>query len=104
MTDETAVEYRQVAYTHANADIIRTLEDMRGTVLLDTDAQVLFGESVLVWSPVYGKLRLGGEVVHFDLHADFGVGVVDSLTSRGAAGVVGFGMKLFMGQWAAFRI
>jgi outer membrane beta-barrel protein len=103
MTDETAVEFTG-AYTHANADIIRQLEDMRGVVLTDTYARQLFGESVLVWSPIYGKLRLGGVVVHFDLHADAGVGVVDSGTSRGAAGVIGFGMKLFMGQWAAFRI
>ena len=30
--------------------------------------------------------------------------MIDSKTSRGAAGVVGFGIKLFMGQVAAFRI
>ena len=38
-----------------------------------------------MWSPVYGKLRLGGTIVHFDLHADVGVGVIDSKTSRGAS-------------------
>jgi outer membrane beta-barrel protein len=103
MTDETAVEF-SFAWTHANADIIRALEDKRGTVLVDTYAREIFGESLLVWSPVYGKLRLGGSIVHFDLHADIGVGVIDSSTSRGAAGVVGFGIKLFMGQAAAFRI
>ena len=48
---------------------------------------MIFAESLLVWSPVYGKLRLGGSIVHFDLHADIGVGVIDSKTSRGAAGV-----------------
>jgi outer membrane beta-barrel protein len=103
MTDETAVEFA-FWYTHANADIIRSLEDMRATVLEDTYARMLFGESLLVWSPVYGKLRLGGTIVHFDLHADIGVGVIDSSTSRGAAGVLGFGIKLFMGKAAAFRI
>jgi outer membrane beta-barrel protein len=103
MTDETAVEFSG-AYTHANADVIRSLEDGRATILADTYARELFGESLLVWSPVYGKLRLGGSIVHFDLHADLGVGVIDSETSRGAAGVVGFGIKLFMGQAAAFRI
>jgi len=103
MTDETAVEFSG-AYTHANADIIRALEDDRGTVLSDTYARMIFGESLLVWSPVYGKLRLGGSIVHFDLHADIGVGVIDSSTSRGASGVLGFGIKLFMGQAAAFRI
>ena len=103
MTDETAVEFAG-AWTHANADIIRTLEDGRATVLEDTYARMLFGESLLVWSPVYGKLRLGGSIVHFDLHAEVGVGVIDSKTSRGASGVAGFGIKLFMGQAMAFRV
>lgn len=103
MTDETAVEFAGW-YTHANADIIRALEDRRGVVLTDTYARMIFGESLLVWSPVYGKLRLGGSIVHFDLHADIGVGVIDSKTSRGAAGVLGFGIRLFMGQSWAFRI
>jgi outer membrane beta-barrel protein len=103
MTEETAVEFAGW-FTHANADIIGALEDMRGVVLTNPYAQILFAESLLEWSPVYGKLRLGGSVVHFDLHADIGAGVVDSSTSRGAAGVVGFGIKLFMGQTFAFRI
>jgi outer membrane beta-barrel protein len=103
MTDETAVEFAGW-WTHANADIIRALEDKRGTVVTDTYAREIFAESLLVWSPVYGKLRLGGSIVHFDLHTDIGVGVVDSTTSRGAAGVLGFGIKLFIGQAVAFRI
>ena len=103
MTDETAVEFAGW-WTHANADIIRALEDKRGTVVAETYAREIFAESLLVWSPVYGKLRLGGSIVHFDLHTDIGVGVIDSSTSRGAAGVLGFGIKLFMGQAVAFRI
>lgn len=103
MTDQTAVEFAGW-YTHANADIIRALESQRGVTLTDTYARMLFAESLLVWSPVYGKLRLGGSVVHFDLHADIGVGVIDSKTSRGAAGALGFGIRLFMGQAVAFRI
>jgi outer membrane beta-barrel protein len=103
MTDETAVEFGG-AFTHANADLIRALEDDRATVLAETYPRVLIGESLLVWSPVYGKLRLGGSIVHFDLHADVGVGVIDSKTSRGAAGVLGFGLKLFLGQAVALRI
>jgi len=103
MTDETAVEF-SAAWTHANADIIRALEDQRGVLLTETYARMLFGEALLVWSPVYGKLRLGGSIVHFDLHADLGVGVIDSTTSRGASGVLGFGIKLFAGKAVAFRI
>ncbi|NVB81086.1 MAG: outer membrane beta-barrel domain-containing protein, partial [Kofleriaceae bacterium] len=103
MTDESAVEFAGW-WTHANADIIRALEDNRGEVLTETYAPMIFAESLLVWSPVYGKLRLGGSIVHFDLHADIGVGVIDSKTSRGAAGVLGFGLKLFLGQAVALRV
>ncbi len=103
MTDETAVEFAGW-YTHANADLIRALESNRGEVLEDTYARMIFAESVLVWSPVYGKLRLGGSIVHFDLHADIGVGVIDSKTSRGAAGVAGFGIRLLFGEAVALRV
>ncbi len=103
MTDQTAVEFGG-AFTHANADVIRALEDDRGELLEETYARMIFAESLLIWSPVYGKLRLGGSIVHFDLHAEIGVGVIDSKTSRGAAGVLGFGFKLFLGDAVAFRI
>jgi outer membrane beta-barrel protein len=103
MTDETAVEFAGW-WTHANADIVRAIEDKRGTVVTDTYSREIFAESLLVWSPMYGKLRLGGAIVHFDLHTELGVGVIDSATSRGAAGVFGVGIKLFLGQAIAFRI
>ena len=103
MTDQTAVEFGG-GMTHANADVNRAIEDSRGVVLADDYARVLYGESLLVWSPVYGKLRLGGSVARFDLHLDAGVGVVDSATSRGAMGVGGVGMKLFLGRAVAVRL
>jgi outer membrane beta-barrel protein len=103
MTEQTAVEFGG-GYTHANADVIRAIEDERGEVLADDYARVIYAESLLVWSPVYGKLRFGGSIVHFDIHLDAGVGVIDSSTSRGAAGVAGFGIKLFAGTAFAFRI
>jgi hypothetical protein len=56
MTDETAVEFAGW-WTHANADLIRALEDKRGVVITETYARMIFAESLLVWSPVYGKLR-----------------------------------------------
>lgn len=103
MTDQTAVELGG-SYTRANADIIRAIEDDRGQVLDDDDARVVVAESLLVWSPVYGKLRLGGAIAHFDLHLDAGFGVVDAATSRGAMGVGGFGMKVFWGKAVAIRL
>jgi outer membrane beta-barrel protein len=102
MTEHTAVEL-SYSFTHANADIIRAIEAERGTVIDDDFARVHLFESLLVLSPVYGKLRLGGSVMRFDLHLDLGVGVVDSQTSRGAAGVVGVGFRLFLNQALALR-
>ncbi len=103
MTESTAVEIG-AAFTHANAEVIRAIEDERGTVLKDDYAKVRFVESLLLWTPMYGKLRVGGTIARFDLHLDMGVGVVDSSTSRGAAGVAGLGSKLFLGEAVAFRI
>jgi outer membrane beta-barrel protein len=103
MTDGTAVEFAG-SYTHANADVIRAIEDLRGEALEETFDRVIIAESLLMMSPIYGKLRLGGSIIHFDIHVDLGVGVVDSETSRGAVGVVGFGMKLFGGKAFAFRV
>jgi outer membrane beta-barrel protein len=100
MTEQTAVEFAG-AYTHANADIIRALEDKRGQLLADTFERVIFAEALLVWHPVYGKLRFGGAIARFDLDLSLGVGVVDSSASRGADGVLGVGLKLFAGRaWA----
>ncbi|MEZ4367244.1 MAG: outer membrane beta-barrel domain-containing protein [Kofleriaceae bacterium] len=103
MTETTAVEFG-AQFTHANADLIRAVEASRGQILDDTYAGVWMASSLLVWSPFYGKFRLGGSIVHFDLHLDGGVGVVDAQTSRGAMGVAGLGMKLFASEALALRI
>lgn len=103
MTNVTAVELG-AAYTRNNAELIRALEDERGQALADESSRSIFAESLLVWSPIHGKLRLGGAIAHFDIHLDVGVGVVDSETSRGAAGVAGVGMKLFVGRAVAVRV
>lgn len=103
MTEHTAVEFG-VAYTHANADVIRSIEDGRAEILEDDFARTLLVESLLLWSPIYGKLRMGGTIARFDINAGVGVGVVDAATSRGAAGVAGVGMKLFVGKAIALRV
>lgn len=103
MTESTGVEFG-VQMTHENADTIVSIEDGRAQVLDNTYARVLSFESALILTPIYGKLRLGGTIVHFDIHVDLGIGVVDSQTSRGAAGIGGMGLKLFLGKAWAFRI
>lgn len=103
MTEDTAVE-ASGWYTHAKADVVRAIEDGRATTLRDTYATTTFFASSLLWYPFHGKLQLGGSVVHFDLHLNAGVGVVDSPTSRGVTGIGGIGIKLFGGSAFAFRI
>jgi outer membrane beta-barrel protein len=103
MTEDTAVE-ASGWYTHANADVVRAVEDGRATTLRDDYARTLFFASALLWYPLHGKLQLGGSVIHFDLHLDAGVGVVDSPTSRGVTGLGGLGIKLFGGSAFALRI
>jgi outer membrane beta-barrel protein len=103
MTETTAVEM-SAAITRANADVASALEDERTSLIGEEFASVRFFESLLVWSPVYGKLRMGGSIARFDLHLDGGVGVVDAPTSRGVAGVAGLGLKLFAGRAIAFRL
>ena len=102
MTENTAVEFSYLM-THSNADIIDAIEDERGDVIDDEFARIQFFESLLRWNPVYAKLRLGGQIMRFDIHLDAGVGVVDSPTSRGVVGVGGIGMHLFMGKALALR-
>lgn len=103
MTEQTAVEFAG-AFTHANADIIRALEDKRGQLLDDTFERIIFAEALLMWNPVYGKMRLGGSVSRFDIDLGLGVGVVDSAASRGASGVLALGFKVFAGRAWAFRL
>ena len=102
MTESSAVEFG-FGWTHQDADTIRAIEGGRGTVLDDEFARAVFAESVLVFTPFYGKFRLGGNVMRFDMHVDVGVGVVDSPTSRGVSGVGGLGFKVFLGQPIALR-
>jgi outer membrane beta-barrel protein len=103
MTEDTAVE-ASGWYTHNKADVVRAIEDGRATTLRDTYARTTFFAASLLWYPFHGKLQLGGSVIHFDLHLNAGVGVVDSPTSRGVTGIGGIGIKLFGGSAFAFRI
>jgi outer membrane beta-barrel protein len=103
MTEDAAVE-ASFGWTHADAEVIRAIEDGRGRVVEDVYAKTTFVASSLLWYPLHGKLRFGGSIVHFDVHLNLGVGVVDSSTSRGAAGLGGLGFKLYTGKAVAFRL
>lgn len=102
MTETTAVEFTG-AMTYADAGIIRALEEGRADLLEDERPRVLLAETLLIWTPVYGKLRLGGRVMRFDIHLDAGFGVIDAPTARGLSGVAGAGVKLFVSEALALR-
>ena len=70
----------------------------------DTFAPVTLFTSSLLWYPFHGKMQLGGEVIHFDVDLNAGVGVIDSPTSRGVTGVGGIGFKFFGGSAMAVRV
>ena len=103
VTEDTAVE-GSFWWTHANADVVRAVEDGRATTLRDTFATVTLFTSSLLWYPFHGKLQLGGEVIHFDFDLNAGVGVIDSPTSRGVTGVGGLGFKFYGGSAVAIRV
>jgi outer membrane beta-barrel protein len=103
MTEDTAVE-GSFWWTHASAQIVRAVEDGRATTLRDTFAPVMLFASSLLWYPFHGKLQLGGEVIHFDINLNAGVGVIDSPTSRGVTGLGGLGFKFFGGSAVAVRV
>ena len=103
MTEDAAVE-ASVAVTKNDAETIRAIEGGRGEVVGDVSAQTRLVASSLLWYPLHGKLRAGGAIVHFDIHLDLGVGVIDAPTSRGAAGLAGVGVKLFASRAVAVRL
>jgi outer membrane beta-barrel protein len=103
MTEDTAVE-GSFLWTHANAQIVRAVEDGRAVTMKDLYAPTMFFGSTLIWYPFHGKLQFGGDVIHFDVHLDAGVGAVDSPTSRGVTGIGGLGFKFFGGPALAVRI
>ncbi len=69
----------------------------------DLDAPAEIAAVTALWYPFHGKLQLGGGIAHFDLHLDAGVGVMDTSTSRGVAGIGGLGLKLYSGTAIGWR-
>ncbi len=102
MTETTALEITG-GLTYADASLLSAAQDGRADVVGGERERVVFGESLLVWSPVYGKFRLGGEVMRFDINLGAGFGVIDAPTARGLTGVAGAGVKLFLSEAFALR-
>lgn len=92
------------AYTRAEAENVRIVEDALDVALLDQDRDVLVYQAHLLWSVAYGKLRwLGSGISRFDLFLAIGGGFTDTESARGLTLSAGIGLKLYFTEWFAVR-
>lgn len=102
LTEDFAVEaggsYTRVT-SSAGPELERTF-----SVLGTRNRRALLFSTNLVWAPLHAKLQSGAGLVHFDVLATVGAGVVDSALSSGVAGNGGLGFMFFAGRALAFRL
>lgn len=93
------------AYTRADSEIVRIIENDRGITLLREEAPVFVYQAHLIWSIAYGKLRwFGGGITRFDFHLALGGGITDNQSARGLTFSGGLGFKFYLTQWLALRL
>jgi outer membrane beta-barrel protein len=93
------------AYTRAESDLVRIVEEDTSFTALRLDTPVYIYQGHLLWSFAYGKLRwFNGSISRFDFHLALGGGVTDNQTAEGLMLSGGLGMKLYMTQWLALRL
>jgi outer membrane beta-barrel protein len=104
LTEDAAVE-ASFGVSRLRSSVAQELQRDRGVSILPVEDRVFLVFTDLVWSPLHGKAQLfSATIVHFDLHLAVGVGVIDNVTSYGAAGQFGVGGKIFLGRSWALRI
>ncbi len=59
--------------------------------------------ATLMWSPLYGKMRLGGKILRYDFYLGAGPGIVVDPLSYGVGGNFALGVRLFVHPAVAFR-
>jgi outer membrane beta-barrel protein len=93
------------AYTRAESDLVRIVEQDTSFTALRLDTPVYIYQGHLLWSLGYGKLRwFNGSISRFDLFAAIGAGVTDNQTAEGLTLSAGLGLKMFFGDWFALRL
>jgi outer membrane beta-barrel protein len=102
MTEDLAVE-ASGGYTRLTSSGGPELERTFAVLQGKPRRQLTF-DADLVWAPAHGKMRLGGQINHFDLYLVAGSGVVDSVLSENVAGNAGFGLKFFGRRAFAVRL
>ncbi|MEM9194897.1 MAG: outer membrane beta-barrel domain-containing protein [Myxococcota bacterium] len=104
VSEELALE-ASFAYTRADSDIVRIIENDRGFELLREGAPVYIYQAHVLWSIAYGKLRwFGSGITRFDFYLSLGGGITDNQTARGLTFSGGLGFKFYLTDWFAFRI
>ena len=104
VTEELGLE-AGFAYTRADSEIVRIIENDRGITLLREQAPVYIYQAHVLWSIAYGKLRwFGGSISRFDFHLAIGGGITDNQSARGLTFSGGIGFKFYLADWLAFRI
>jgi outer membrane beta-barrel protein len=104
VTEELGLE-ASFAYSQADAQIVRIIENDLGISLLREAAPVYIYQAHILWSIAYGKMRwFGSSISRFDFYLSLGGGITDNQTSRGLTFSGGFGLKFFVTEWFAFRL
>jgi outer membrane beta-barrel protein len=88
LTEEVGIE-ASFGFSQIKSSVARRLEQDRAVTILPKEDRVYLVFTDLVWSPIHGKMRVFADsIVHFDLHAAVGVGIIDNSTSFGAAKIL----------------
>ncbi|MCZ7687340.1 MAG: outer membrane beta-barrel domain-containing protein [Sandaracinaceae bacterium] len=104
VTEDIGLE-ASFAYSQAESELVRIIEQDRGISLIRIDAPVFVYQAHLVWTLAYGKLRWFGDgISRFDFNFAIGGGITDNQTSRGLTFSAGLGIKFFFDQWFSIRI
>jgi outer membrane beta-barrel protein len=104
LTEDVGVE-ASFGFSQIRSSVAKRLEQDRNVTILPKEDNVYLVFTDLVWSPIHGKMRLFADsIVHFDLHASVGVGIIDNSTSFGAAGQFGLGGKILLGKSWGLRL
>lgn len=104
VTEDIGLE-ASFAYSEADSQLVRIIEQDRGISLIRIEAPVFVYQAHLIWTLAYGKLRWFGDgISRFDFNFAIGGGLTDNQTSRGLTFSAGFGIKFFFDQWFSIRI
>lgn len=104
VTEDIGLE-ASFAYSQADSQLVRIIEQDRGISLIRINAPVYVYQAHMIWTLAYGKLRWFGDgISRFDFNLAIGGGLTDNQTSRGLTFSAGLGIKFFFDQWFSIRI